>query len=1248
MSRWGASGRERDDEFSPPGGAPKRPIGRERVEEGGYYRDGRGGRKASSERPFGVYGEQVDEMGSNMVRGGEGGERPMDIGAGHSGGRGNDWGGGGGNYRQRGVDDMGLNMEREGGGHSRGRGNDLGGEGYYRHRGGWGRDMDRGSGQGGNREIVGGRGYDLGEGKLNRSENGGGYLSNNLYVVGKTNTYEGVGGTRFAPPNVLDTLGQLEMGTPNVPRSAFKFKTTTEDRDERMLDENTRLQSKIVQLVNESRRKDETIKMLKDQNELLSKEAEKYKTQSKKNEFSSNHFQDELISLRSEFARVSAEHQFEMKRQQGNNKRWRFQVRKLKQNTFLSERKESKPTIPLVDTEGVAAEELAAEQVAPEEHAPVRSEEHATSSINVRDSDQEFLTTPLPTFRQKSIQFLERKSSLTKYEVLKLNNLREQDQMWTATEMNDIAQQLQQTKQLKKRPRSAAPVVDSKPKRSRRFSSPLPSSVGCNDLLNGTEDVSKDVQEKVLKEVSEENHKEGPEVTEENHEEVPEEEIDNVDEEEGPEVSEENHEEVPEEEIDNNDDEDGIQSSWEDNVNIKASQDEPLEKKYPDQEHLEEIRKLPLRDIPIFENISNHVKPTKNIELMRLLHSSNDPERLIKLMKVNDEEYEQLTGKKPGDLPPIDGRKDTLEDLSTFVKSNSWMSQLRGTYNKISSFVEEHAEFKHFDWITATSKQVDLVLGFFIISLVPASDGKAMGTRYTPDTLKQLKTGLKNVLNFFLKRSDTLESQAFPFFNSNYISKRNKYARVPQEMVQGDRKRKFINQDDLTLRDEFLTQDVESLKCPDHLNLIVGTALLEADVSRGTTVLGQIRRNYIRETNDETGKSMIVVKGNVERKTSRGNSKAFKPMDFKIRGEHEVKAIRKLLNTLPPVGCIYCTLCSPARSVGEDPRCVCQSLFLTQRNLLHWRPTDKTWFNRCQWSLEKLKNLTAMVSRQAGTQNRYTNGSIRPTNMTSMAMTGLTPAQIKESFQLQQSYSEQEKYKRLGQLMTNEEKRVACSVNTASGRNALRGLENKFGPLRLQQNDQTKIYDTFKKIMEKKQENEVGFPDTVGKTNVLGQGGGIRSAPPMKSYGSREPEENSKNEEPASGKRTMPEVESDEPEEPEKNYKEPATIERRTQQMEPSEAATTKDNKDETATVGKKVFAKIYGFPHWPARVHNIQDGRVSVVFSDGLKGENAQVLDFTLENLRRILKTGKFKKTGGHSKNVFMKEASNLGLSAE
>ena len=86
---------------------------------------------------------------------------------------------------------------------------------------------------------------------------------------------------------------------------------------------------------------------------------------------------------------------------------------------------------------------------------------------------------------------------------------------------------------------------------------------------------------------------------------------------------------------------------------------------------------------------------------------------------------------------------------------------------------------------------------------------------------------------------------------------------------------------------------------------------------------------------------MIVVKGNVKRKTNRGNSKQFKPMDFKIRGECEVKAIRKLLDTLPDVGCSYCTKAEPPRSVGEDSNCVCQYLFLHQRNLLSWRNTDK-------------------------------------------------------------------------------------------------------------------------------------------------------------------------------------------------------------------------------------------------------------------------------------------------------------------
>ena len=137
-----------------------------------------------------------------------------------------------------------------------------------------------------------------------------------------------------------------------------------------------------------------------------------------------------------------------------------------------------------------------------------------------------------------------------------------------------------------------------------------------------------------------------------------------------------------------------------------------------------------------------------------------------------------------------------------------------------------------------------------------------------------------------------------------------------------------------------------------------------------------------------------------------GASKKYKPMNFLVRGQYEVAVIRKLLDTLPPVGCAYCSLAEPAKVLGADPSCVCNHLFLTQRSVLKWRSTDKVWFARSKWSDERLQNLTATVCKEAGTKKAYSNGSIRPTNLTSMAMTGLTPGQMTESFQLQTTYNE--------------------------------------------------------------------------------------------------------------------------------------------------------------------------------------------------------------------------------------------------
>ena len=76
--------------------------------------------------------------------------------------------------------------------------------------------------------------------------------------------------------------------------------------------------------------------------------------------------------------------------------------------------------------------------------------------------------------------------------------------------------------------------------------------------------------------------------------------------------------------------------------------------------------------------------------------------------------------------------------------------------------------FRLFDWLNASSSDLDFVLGFFITSLVPTADKRALGTRYTPDSLKQLKTGLQNLMKHFLKRSEKLDD--FTFFMGLYES----------------------------------------------------------------------------------------------------------------------------------------------------------------------------------------------------------------------------------------------------------------------------------------------------------------------------------------------------------------------------------------------------------------------------------------------------------------------------------------------
>ena len=119
-----------------------------------------------------------------------------------------------------------------------------------------------------------------------------------------------------------------------------------------------------------------------------------------------------------------------------------------------------------------------------------------------------------------------------------------------------------------------------------------------------------------------------------------------------------------------------------------------LEERYQNPEEQMILRNLVMREEPIFEIVHGSIPLKDNTELMLLLHSGKDPEKLIPLIKATPEEYKKLTGKDLAPPTVVDGRKDRIEDLSRHVRSESWMKQLGSIYRKIAAFVTENPEFR--------------------------------------------------------------------------------------------------------------------------------------------------------------------------------------------------------------------------------------------------------------------------------------------------------------------------------------------------------------------------------------------------------------------------------------------------------------------------------------------------------------------------------------------------------------------------
>ena len=236
-------------------------------------------------------------------------------------------------------------------------------------------------------------------------------------------------------------------------------------------------------------------------------------------------------------------------------------------------------------------------------------------------------------------------------------------------------------------------------------------------------------------------------------------------------------------------------------------------------EHAARIKNLPRREKEIFLYVEGRICGSKNPKFLSSLHSSNDAEETIKAFQLTAENYEEVVGEK---FEPIKGVStsvapggrgtDTIEDAFSNARSDSWVEGITYVYNLLLDFVYTTKEFRNIDWVSAEAADLDLVLGYFFLWAAPQQGSNSLGKSYVPRTLKNIKTKLQKMLEYFLKRKDfNLSSADALFSKSMYEAKQNltaKRAGGPGEGVQGDRERKAFTPADRKKIDEWVLKQV--------------------------------------------------------------------------------------------------------------------------------------------------------------------------------------------------------------------------------------------------------------------------------------------------------------------------------------------------------------------------------------------------------------------------------------------------------
>ena len=240
-------------------------------------------------------------------------------------------------------------------------------------------------------------------------------------------------------------------------------------------------------------------------------------------------------------------------------------------------------------------------------------------------------------------------------------------------------------------------------------------------------------------------------------------------------------------------------------------------------EHAERIKNLPRREKEIFLHVEKRICGKRNPKFLQHLFSSNDAEETIKAFQLTPKTYEELVGES---FEPVNkgvataiakaGRgTDTIEEAVTHTRSDAWIEGITIAFNQIHDFVMTTEEFRNVDWLRAEAADLDLVLGYFFLWLAPQQGSNALGKRYCPRTLKNMKTKIQNLLEHFLKRKDfNLSGAEARFTKSMYEAKQNltaKRAGGPGEGVQGDRERQAFTTADQKKIDAWIMTKVISI-----------------------------------------------------------------------------------------------------------------------------------------------------------------------------------------------------------------------------------------------------------------------------------------------------------------------------------------------------------------------------------------------------------------------------------------------------